>query len=134
MNTELNKLFGRDFIIGFVLPALIFLFTTSMSFLYVGHPIEWLKLKPEDPFKESAFLAMVAFALGVLLQAINRELFRLLEGYWPAKLRGPLCKCQKKRFQELEDEVRELKMQREHHKGQYPKIAFPKREELRKLS
>jgi hypothetical protein len=134
MNTELNKLLGRDFLIGFLLPSLVFLVTTSLSWSHAGQPLAWLKLNPEDPFKETAVLAMVAFALAVLLQAINRELFRLLEGYWPPRLRKPLSQYQQKCFRELHCKVADLMAARAAHDTEDSGTPFPQRAELIELS
>lgn len=134
MNTELNKILGRDFIIGFLLPALLFLLATSWSWSFAGRPLAWLTLKPEDPFKETAVLAMVAFALAVLLQAINRELFRLLEGYWSSRLRSALSQYQRSCFCELHRKVAKLKNERDRHRKENGEKPFPQRAELRKLS
>lgn len=128
---ELNKTFGRDFIIGFFLPALAFLLTTSWCWAHADQPLAWLQLNPSEPFKETAVLVMIALALAILLQALNRELFRMLEGYWPLPVRDALSRHQKKRFRELQSKVASLKAERD-------KLAsgasFPRRAELRRLS
>jgi hypothetical protein len=106
---ELNKIFDRSFVVGHFTPALIF---GIASFALVwGYNIApgWLVLQRDDLLKDATAIALVTLGAGICLQALNRELFRLLEGYcWP-KLRNWLAFVQRQQFRRLRAQVDELR-------------------------
>jgi hypothetical protein len=107
MGTELSKLLGRDFFIGFFLPALFFLTGNWLLLRYVtGEP-----LYPEvdaNAIGESALVTgLVVWIFAIFLQALNRQLFRFAEGYWPK--RNWFIRSQRRRFRYMHSELERLK-------------------------
>jgi hypothetical protein len=105
---EINKVFGRDFIIGFFLPALIFLVATFFLAKFLWPNDAWLQLtwhKAED----TGLFVFVAWVFAVLLESINREIFRTVEGYWPWGLETKLNRPQRKRFLNLKGKIDALR-------------------------
>jgi hypothetical protein len=80
MVEEVNKLFGRDFVIAFFVPSLAFI-TATMAYLYVsGRPVSWLKIDPADPLKDSTFIALLTLAASFCLMSVNRLVIRTFRG------------------------------------------------------
>jgi hypothetical protein len=95
---EIPKLFGRGFVIGYLLPATIFL-----AYLTFALKLDLFALGPVSGFSVEALgragLGVVMIALGLLL--LNRPFVRILEGYYklnPLRLLKPL---NEKRFQKI---------------------------------
>lgn len=104
MNSELNKIFGRDFLIGFFVPALLFLLGAFFLLRSLGVETSLPQAKWPKPFEDTGLVLLVAFVLAIFLQAVNREIFRTAEGYWLKRLNG----FHRKRFRELNAKVTEL--------------------------
>jgi hypothetical protein len=105
---ELPKLFDRNFVIGFFLPVAIFI---TFSILIVNpYPfgaqvIDFLK---SDLLVGTTALGLLSWVGGVVLLALNRDLYRLMEGYRkynPLKLFGWM---EKRRFQSVVNELQKL--------------------------
>lgn len=110
MFSELPKLLGRDFAIGFFLPAAIF----TLALLGLGHGFDldviWLpRLQAE--VLDVALLALTAWLWAVLLLGLNRSIYQLLEGYGEYNpIRWALMKLgwEKQRYRRLIARIREL--------------------------
>lgn len=134
MNSELNKVFGRDFLIGFFLPALFFLAgTLGLAHLpgVENHWFDWVKIDLEKPLEDSALLTLIVWVFAVFLQALNREIFRLAEGYWGDWLRWRMAWFQRWRFSKLERDLQTLEGEREACANE--KKPFNKNEALMKI-
>jgi hypothetical protein len=108
MVEEVNKLFGRDFVIAFFVPSLAFI-TATMAYLYVsGRPVSWLKIDPADPLKDSTFIALLTLAASFCLMSVNRLVIRTLEGYWIFDLGRSVNFIQKARFRRLQSRIKTL--------------------------
>jgi hypothetical protein len=79
---EINKIVGRDFIVAFFVPALLFVAANAGLLHSIGILPVWLQIDPRAPLEDTTFLALVTLALAFLLMALNRLVFRALEGYW----------------------------------------------------
>ena len=108
VSSELNKIFGRDFLIAFFVPALFFLLGTFflLGLFSVDTPLSHLNWR--RPLEDTSFLVIVALIFAIFLQAVNREIFRMAEGYWPERLRRRLNGFHRSRFRKLTDKVNEL--------------------------
>jgi hypothetical protein len=75
---EIPKLFGRGFLLGFLLPAAFFL-----AYLVYGIGIDPFGMGPARAIPAEAFgrAAAGVAALGLILLVLNRALVRFLEGY-----------------------------------------------------
>jgi len=105
---ELPKLFDRNFVIGFFLPVAIFI-TISLLILnpypLATSIITFLKV---DLLIGTTTLGLLAWVGGILLLALNRDLYRLLEGYRkynPLKL---LRWMESLRYQRIGNEIEKL--------------------------
>jgi hypothetical protein len=96
---ELPKIFERDFVVGYVLPSALFLLL-SLGFTHQGDLWDFLTTS------DGASFAVMAFALGIFLLAINRSIIRTLEGYGrlnPARL---MTWFYRRRFRRLEERLK----------------------------
>lgn len=146
---EFNKILGRDFIIGFLLPALFFLVASFFCLETANVPHPWLKFNLDKPLEDATIFALEAFVFGIFLQSINRELFRFAEGYWGEyfgeKFTRWCGRFQRERFQKLKSDLSSLKEKKNRclqdnqpflDKAKYNKLSeseateFPRREDL----
>jgi hypothetical protein len=79
---ELKKIFDRNFAVGFFVPALAFLAASIGVLTAFGALPTWLKVKADEPLKETTFLAILSFGVALALFSLNRVIVRALEGYW----------------------------------------------------
>jgi hypothetical protein len=108
VNSELNKVFGRDFIIGFFLPALFFSVATLFLARIVWPNASWLHIDWRKPFEDAGIFAVVIWIFAVFLQSINREIFRMAEGYWSQKLINFFNRSKRKKYFELKAKFDQL--------------------------
>ena len=113
MNGELNKLFGRDFVIGFFVPALIFSAANFVLARFLRPDAQWLKIDWAKPFESAGLFLLATWIFAIFLQSINREIFRALEGYWPKKWMRRFNRDQRQRFQTLENQIKALSARKE---------------------
>jgi hypothetical protein len=129
---ELNKIFEKDFVIGYAIPASAFMATTMGLLKGFGRLPGWLAIDPKDPLKDTTFVALITLVLAIVLMAINPMLFRLLEGYWFFDLGHRLNFIQRRRWRRLHGDLDALK--KEWEKCQEEDRTFTKWAELRKLA
>lgn len=113
MNSELNKLFGRDFVIGFFVPALVFAAATFFLARMVWPDAPWLRVDWTKPLEGAGLFLLLTWGFAVLLQSVNREIFRAMEGYWPLGLTTKFNRSQRKRFCNLQSEINALETRRQ---------------------
>ena len=105
---ELPKVFDRDFAIAYFIPVAAFL-AASLQLLSGFGLVPGLETQLQQNLAIGiTVIGLVSWLTGVLLMAINREIYRTLEGYGrfnPARLLGFLEKC---RFQRLRAEIKAL--------------------------
>ncbi|MCC6613120.1 MAG: hypothetical protein IT320_06550 [Anaerolineae bacterium] len=81
MFSELTKLLDRNFATGFVLPSAALLIITAyllQSFGVITFPA---LLTGQTPLAETVLFGFLSWATGVVLNAVNLGVYRLLEGY-----------------------------------------------------
>lgn len=108
MNSELNKVLGRDFLIGFFLPALFFSVGTFFLAKVVWPDASWLSIHWRKLFEDAGTFILATWVFAVFLQSVNREIFRTAEGYWPWGLTGLLGGSQRENFVKLKARVTQL--------------------------
>ena len=129
MLTELNKIFDRDFVIGHFIPALAFI-AASIGLLFgFGTLPLWLQLKADDLLKDTTLMALISLVAALSLMALNRVIFRLMEGYWVFHLGRQLNFFQRWRFRRLHRRLRLLSEQKNRCGDQ----AFPHMAKFREL-
>lgn len=82
MSAGLAKLFDKAFVLGYALPALVFL---SIAVALFGCPTTLCDTTQPNanPFADLTYAAIGVYLLGVVLLVINYGLYRLFEGYIP---------------------------------------------------
>lgn len=105
---ELPKLFDRNFVIGFFLPVAVFI---TISILIVNpYPFgtQAMDFLRTDLLVGTTTIGLLAWVGGIVLLALNRDLYRIMEGYRkynPLKLFGWM---EKRRYQRVAQEVEKL--------------------------
>lgn len=113
---ELPKLFDRDFVVAFFLPAAVFV-VASLGLL-TGYNVfpGLLPLLKEDALKGATVVGVLAWVAGVLLLVMNFSVYRLLEGYGdynPLKLLG---RFQSRRYERLQEQIAKVEQELEGRK------------------
>ena len=109
MESEPSKIFGREFIIGFFVPAVFFVVGSAWLLNFLGVDVPWLEINWKKPLEGSAFLGLLALGVAIFLQALNREIFRLAEGYWWSPFRKCVIWYQRNRYRRLSAKLQKLK-------------------------
>jgi hypothetical protein len=105
---ELPKLFDRNFVVGFFLPVAVFI---TFSILIINpHPFGTpvVDFLTTDLLVGTTALGLLSWVGGIVLLALNRDLYRIMEGYRkfnPLKLFGWM---EKRRYQSLVSELEKL--------------------------
>jgi len=121
--TEFNKIFGRDFIVAFFVPALIFIAANiGLLEIFKIRPV-WLQINSADPLKDTTFLALIILVTSFCLMALSRLIFRALEGYWPFNLGIKLNFFQKRQYRALKKQLEELKAENEQCRKENTKFS-----------
>jgi hypothetical protein len=130
LETELNKFLGRDFLIGFLLPAFLFMIGVFEILSSFEIWVPMLEFDPGKPIETGAAFGAMTWIFAIFLQATNRELFRFAEGYSP-KSWWEWCGCsgEKRRFRKISDRLRELREEFEACPEDHP---FEKLDELQR--
>src|SRR5712692_5725294 len=105
---EVNKIIGRDFVVGFFVPAVVMVAGCVGILHSFGILPPWLRIDPADPLKDSTFLALITTVAAFFLMAGNRIIFRTLEGYWVFNLGSHLNHFQRWRFRTLRQRISKL--------------------------
>src|SRR5215207_955254 len=105
---ELPKLFDRNFVIGFFLPVAIFI---TFSILIINpYPFgtQVVDFLTTDLLVGTTTLGLLSWVGGIVMLALNRDLYRTMEGYRkynPLKLLGWM---EKQRYQRVKAELEKL--------------------------
>jgi len=97
----LPRLLGREFLIGFVLPATLFLL--SLKAIDGSFDIGLLTVAKDTEVLGIVIVPFVIILIAILLTAINRPIIRTLEGY--GKL-NPLRLCRSRQIYKFNKEVK----------------------------
>ena len=122
MFSELPKLLGRDFAIGFFLPVMLFLIVTNALFDAFDQSAAIAVFSQQSPLVDAALAVLVAWIGAVLLVSVNYEVYRFLEGYGrfnPLRLLGF---AETKRYRNLRRLLEENKTKRDTLKKQEQEI------------
>lgn len=111
---ELPKLFDRNFAVGYFLPVSIFITISGFLLGQYGFAPNIVTYLATDLLVGTTILGLLSWVGGILFLAINRDLYRIMEGYGkvnPVKL---FSWFEKRRYQnaiseleKLDDEFRE---------------------------
>ena len=110
---ELPKLFDRNFVIGFFLPVALFITFSILIINPYAFGTQIMDFLTTDLLVGTTALGMLSWVGGIVLLALNRDLYRIMEGYQrynPIKLLGWMEKWRYtkvvKELEELDDEYR----------------------------
>lgn len=78
---ELPKLFDRNFAVGFFLPVAVFITLSGLVLSQYGFAPDFIAYMAQDLLVGTTVLGLVSWVGGILLLAINRDLYRIMEGY-----------------------------------------------------
>jgi len=81
MFSELPKLFDRNFVIAYFLPVSLFMVASAGLLNSLGYWSKINALLTGDKLFDATAAVFVAWIIGILLLVLNREIYRLLEGY-----------------------------------------------------
>ena len=98
MLTGLPRLLGRGFLIGFVLPATVFML--ALKVVDVGFDIRALDVPKDADVLGIVIIPFVILFLAILLLALNRPIVRTLEGYGRLNPFRPLLSYRQRIFTE----------------------------------
>jgi hypothetical protein len=84
MLSSLPKIFDKNFVVGFLLPALLAIVAAAWAFPSLGifDPIRSLS-NSQTLFGDLTYSALLAFVLAIFLMTANDTLYKILEGYFP---------------------------------------------------
>jgi hypothetical protein len=102
---ELPKLFDRNFAVGFFLPVAIFIALSGWILSQYPFGPNISIFLGTQLLIETTILGLVSWVGGIVLLALNRDLYRLMEGYGtfnPLKL---FTWLEKRRFQQMSDQL-----------------------------
>jgi hypothetical protein len=120
---ELPKLFDRNFAVGFFLPVAIFITISGLILSQYGFAPNIIAFVATDLLVGTTILGLLSWVGGILLLAVNRDLYRLMEGYGkynPVKL---FAWFEKRRYQKTVSELE--KLDDEYRKCYQTKKEFP---------
>lgn len=100
MLSSLPKLADKAFIIGFLLPVIIFL----AALLALFSDLPWVKDKlntftASDKIEKIVYISLLVWSLSILLMTVNHSLYQIVEGYrWPISKLAQLWSREDQRF------------------------------------
>jgi len=97
---ELPKIFGRDFIIGYFLPAAIFV-AASLALRWASDLSIPLSLQKDTILRDATVFGFVSWFGGILILATNRNILRLLAGYGRFNPFNLVKRVEKTRFERI---------------------------------
>src|SRR5438445_636590 len=109
MFAELPKLLARDFAIGSFLPSIVFLVAMWAVTKSAGLGGDFLVSMEATSPVGTTLIVLVSWLFAVALAAMNRLIYRLLEGYGTLNPLRPLIFIERYRFRKLSVEIGRLK-------------------------
>lgn len=130
MLSSLPKLADKAFILGFVLPVLMFTLAALALFLDLPQVQAWATAAMErDALEKVVYLVLGIWAFAVFMLIINDILYKVLEGYlWPFSHCRRLSRREKLRYERMRTEWNSLKAEL-HEQGD----SFTESHRLKKL-
>lgn len=126
MFSEVGKLFDRNFIIGYFLPALALVAVVDWLLGVFGLDADLLDWSQQELIKDVTIFAALSWVVALCLLVLNRHIVRFLEGYWIWNLHAPLTRWQRRKFRKLKARLDALD-------EQFHEPAFQKKAERRSL-
>jgi hypothetical protein len=112
MFSGLNKILDRNFVVGFALPAILFMFLASYIAKLFSLLPSYPDLRGKDAFADTTLFAMITLGLALVLMVLNWNILRILEGYWYWDLGRKVNGYFVKRWNALSETIAELQSRR----------------------
>jgi hypothetical protein len=126
--SELPKIFDRNFIVSFFLPAAGFVLSGLGLMSGFGFSIQWPK--GSTTLEATTGIGVASLVVGIVMLILNYEIYRLLEGY-PLERFTLFKKMELRRFRRERKMLSDLQKQRDVYKaGEVPKSLTAKRTPL----
>jgi hypothetical protein len=106
---ELPKIFDRNFVIAFFLPAAIFVVSSIGLFAGFGLFPSLISFLRTDVLQGATTLGIASWLLGVLLLVLNYSIYRVLEGYGKYNPIRYLKKYERRRYNKLQRAITRLR-------------------------
>jgi hypothetical protein len=111
---ELPKLFDRNFAVGFFLPVAIFVTLSGAILSQYGFAPNMVSYLATDLLVGTTIIGLISWVGGIVLLAVNRDLYRIMEGYGKHNPIKIFAWFEKRRYghavselEKLDDEYRE---------------------------
>lgn len=104
MFSEIPKLFDRNFALGYFLPTAAFVASSLWLASWIG-VIPKINIVNTDPFIGTTLLGLLSWLLGILILALNRQFYRVLEGYGSHNPVRVFLPIEQNRFRRLQKDV-----------------------------
>jgi len=108
---ELPKIFDRNFVIAFFLPALVFVAANLGLFVAFDLFSPLISFMRSELLQGASTLGIMSWTLGVLLLVLNYNIYRTLEGYGKYNPLQFLKKYEINRFNRLQGSLTKLRRQ-----------------------
>lgn len=113
MLSTLPKLADKSFIVGFLLPVILFLVALLFLFSDVGWVLDILHaFLSRNKIEQFVYIALLVWCLSVFMMMLNQLLYQIVEGYkWPISKFSQLWSRERRRFEEKRQRFKELEEQ-----------------------
>lgn len=105
---ELPKLFDRNFAVGFFLPIAIFITLSGLMLGQYGFASNIVAYVATDLLVGTTILGLLSWVGGILLLAVNRDIYRILEGYGKYNPVRLFAWFEKRRYHKVVNELEKL--------------------------
>lgn len=125
MLSEIPKLFGKNFVVGFLLPGFAFCLGVNLTMSVLHLPLPGLDLFAKDLVKLAGVAALFSWLVGTILVAFNRFIYRLYEGYIGIPSWSVLGRIEKYRFKATNNAIQQLTKNYKHQSEQFTDAQLP---------
>lgn len=105
---ELPKLFDRNFAVGFFLPVAIFMTLSGLILDQYPFGPDVAAYLETNLLVGTTILGLLSWVGGIVLLAINRDLYRLMEGYGTYNPLKVFIRLEKRRYQSVVNQIEKL--------------------------
>lgn len=130
MFSELPKLFDRNFAVGFFLPVAIFVVISGAILGQYSFAPNMVNYLATNLLIGTTVIGLLSWVGGIILLAVNRDLYRLMEGYGKFNPIRLFSWFEKQRYQKTTNELE--KLDDEYRKCYEDKKEFPVKSRTRR--
>lgn len=130
MFSELPKLFDRNFAVGFFLPVAIFVVISGVILGQYSFAPNMVNYLATNLLIGTTVIGLLSWVGGIILLAVNRDLYRLMEGYGKFNPIRLFSWFEKQRYQKTTNELE--KLDDEYRKCYEDKKEFPVKSRTRR--